>query len=322
MLKVQKKELIMIGLPLAVGVAFVFVSWLAGDIGRYRRIPGFAGAVLVLLYGSVLAGDFIPEDRKKMVKALLSVAAIIILSSGALILIETPLYVDAMSEARKLMVVIVVHPLLQLVASSLTITLTSPLFKEFKLKNSYIVYCFVKCAFALYGRFFLFNLNDVSVQIGAVVFLSFIEIITRIVAPFRRYLMWYVLSGGDRDKAYSKLEGYRTGRYYSHITYIDQFTEFWSVIFAATVSIWSQSERGIESAQVKVLALAIAVQIVGELISDTISLQVDTLYHEKQDMRVWMNNTSNYTINSILCAVCVCAFANSDFAAVSDSFIA
>jgi hypothetical protein len=186
-------------------------------------------------------------------------------------------YADAQSEDEKFVIVVIVHPVLDVVFSQVCFTLMTPVYNHPRIASPFIFFL-PKLVFALVGRFFITNLNGIGVQIVSVVLLAIVEIVRRVSRPVRSYALWLVLSCCNRRAAIGRMEVTRTSEQTAHDIYTHMARQLFGVIFSTGFTIFARllgSEGGVQWDQI---GIVFALQIAVEIATDTLCILVEETY--------------------------------------------
>lgn len=228
-----------------------------------------------------------------------------------------PAYRSADSDETRLVTVLVAMPAArQAVESAIHFSVGRLLSRASRPPTAFAAYAFAALPLSAIGRFFLGNLQSLSVQALAVVILAMLEFSFRATAHLRRRFMWAALSGCDLNgRAERKAEEFRTSSYHSSIIYLRMAAELSALLFSVPGTLVQESARGVERrTSVRDLVLSVLLQLGGEILTDLFSLHAEEKLVQRNSLPVWRRRRWRHLAVALLASTVAFAAIASDSA--------
>ena len=207
----------------------------------------------------------------------------------------------------KLWIVLGIHPITTSILVSIAMYFGAILHGIPGLRDTYLLYIMVQIPCSLIGRFFVFNIENADSQGLSIILMALLEIMVNTSTLVRRWLLHFVLSGGNQEVAQRKMEEYRVSVFHSHIMYLRMFVEFWSMLAAGLLQLMVQERRG-DDADVSRTLVPLLIAIIAEVFADIVSINVDRMYHERSDIGVWKTHKRYFINVAFLSVFFVCYY--------------
>ena len=298
-------ELVLLGVPVLCGL-ITTLTWFL-DVGRGDLFFAYGGVTVSALYLAFAPARYMKEHAKTYILFTLLPIFAQFAMVLALTYVLVPYYVQASDPSQKIWLVLVVLPLIRLVWEQVlaffgaSISQMAARKGEFQLGNPWFWVVAIKSLLNVFQRLFLFNVEQIQLQVVIVLILAGVEIIKRVLAPFRTFAVWFVWTRGDKAVAYRKMEKYRTSVFHSHVIYMGMLLELTAIIYSVVYSIFVRSYYDLPLPSKITIGVSVSLQIFFVLVAYLLSVEVEEYALDRKMVSLWLDNQRMYFVTALWC---------------------